>query len=267
MSDTTATVAPVNPLEALLNLITENTNKANAIADEAKSALGNTARDIKEARETSEDPQIVAFREWAEKHAAAYNDAVAKINEHILKAGIVKGASWDEKTTEQKKAEHKALLANIKQSKNALKVTYDAIGMPLPEFPEVKNFSGSVAKSAGGSTGTMRPRFDAITLNGEALVGKGASGRPTLSQVSQIVKSKTGETIGAGELLDMLAKEAGVTPDNLTALNDVEVEFTATDKDKVTHTFTLSVFKDAEPSEDESEVDSDESDEDSSEDE
>lgn len=229
--------APVNPLDALLNLITTKTEAANKIADEAKTALGNTAKDIKEARENSDDPQVVAFREWAEQHAAAYNAAVEAINKHITDTGIVSGASWDAETAEAKKAEHKTIVKSVKDAKAALGVTYKALGMAEPEYPELRNFSGSVAK-AGGSTGIRRPRFDKVVLNGVTLP------KATLSAVSQEVKSKTGQSVSASDLLDMLAKQAGVSADNLVGLNDTTVEFTETDKEKVNHTFTLTVYKD-----------------------
>jgi len=229
-----------NPFDAFVDVINKKTAEANAIAD-ANASQGKSAQQVKEIRETSEDARLVKFREWLEKQEAAILDARKQADEVALSLLADKGETWDEKTADAKKDEHKVLKKQIADAKSALATILGMSGVEMPEFTEVKNFGGSVSKSGGsGTSGISRPRFSDITLNGVSL--KQGDKRATLTQVSQKVKSDTGQTVTAGDLFALLTEANGGNSDYST-MNDISIEFTQTDKDGVVHTYKVTVFK------------------------
>lgn len=246
----------VNATDALLEIVSENVDKANAIALEAKSALGNTAKQIKDFREDSEttDTTIKAFQTNQAKILAKLEELTVKVNDYI-KSELLGSVSWTDEQTEAKRKEHKAYKSAAMEAYKAVANMNKILSLPEPEMPEILTFSGSTSKSGTG-TGTRRLRFDRVEVNGETV--------KNLSAVAQKIKSASGQSVTAKELQEAVFKAANSEDmDVIASLGDVEFKWTETDKDGVVHTFDVTVYKAADTENDEDDTD-DESDEDES---
>lgn len=246
----------LNPTEALFEIVNENVDKANAIALEAKNALGNSAKQIKEYREDPEttDTVIAKFQTDHAKILAKLEEITVKVNDYI-KTEKLQSVSWTDEMTEAKRKEHKEYKSTATEAFKAIASMYKVLGQPEPEMPELLTFSGSSGKSGTG-TGTRRLRFDRVEVNGETV--------KNLSAVAQKIKSASGASVSAKELQKAVFEAAGSDDmDVIASLGDVSFQWTETDKDKVVHTFDVTVYKSAdtdttEPDEDESEESEDE---------
>lgn len=246
--------AIANPTEALLQVVSDNIDAANAIALEAKAALGNSAKQIKDYREDTEttDDVVKEFQRKQGMLLAKLEEITVEINNHIR--GILGTATWSEETTEAKRKAYKEHKSTATEAFKAVKSMYSILGMPEPEMPELLTFTGA-AKSGATGTGTRRLRFDRVEVNGEVV--------KNLSAVAQKIKSASGATVSAKDLQSALFAAANTEDmDEIAALGDVSFQWTETDKDSVTHTFDITVYKSVESddAEDESDDDADESD-------
>lgn len=225
-----------NPTEALLELVEDNANKANEIATAAKSALGNSAKMVKDFRENSEteDEKIRAFQKSYAAAMAKIEQATVQINDYI-RTTYLKTEAWDEETEKAKRAEHKGYVSAAREAYKAVAKMHELLGLEAPTMPEILTFSGSTAK-AGGSTGIRRLRFDRVEVNGEAV--------KNLSAVATKIKGKTGEAVTAGDLQKVVFETAKTEDmDEIAALGDVSFNWSSTDKDGVSHEFEIVVYK------------------------
>lgn len=232
-------------ISALVAVATEMIGKANTFATdvaEKTKASSLTGKEIREIRETSDDPRLVAYRQFEEA-------AKAKMAEEREKADKIarslsseaSGEVWTDDDHDRAKDTHKELSTSAKSTIKALADMAEVLGEEMPELPALLTFSGAVPKKSGSRpTGISKPRFDGIEVNGQP-VRPAASGRPTLSGVSQMILDKSGVRMGAGEILDVFAKEYG-TRDPFS-LNGVSVTITTTDEDKIMHEFEITLYR------------------------
>lgn len=216
----------------LVEAATAKYGEANAIAEKVAKSHGSVAKDVKEARENSEDPTVVKFREWFEKAQAKINDEVEKINAYIVGEGaIVKGATMTEDEIAKAKETHKELKRAAAEAWGAAETVAKILGATMPEKPEVLTFSG---KASSGSTGTggRRLRFARVEVNGAEV--------KNLSAVSQQIKSKTGKSVSAADLQKALFESAGT--DDLSKIGDHSFSWSETDGEGVNHSFDVTVY-------------------------
>ena len=229
MSETTSNAL----LDALVSVVEESTTEANAIAERVGEANVNVAKSVKEARETSEDEQIVAYREWEEKAQAAIEAKRTAINQYILDSEIVKGSTLTEDETNALHEEWKGLAAKAKGAAKMITQNAEMLNLTVPELPALLTFKGKAkASGSGNATGTRRLRFDRVEVNGETV--------KSLSNVSQKIKSATGVSVTATELQAALFESAGT--DDISKINDHSFQWTET-VDNQTHTFDVTVYK------------------------
>src|SRR3546814_268630 len=146
----------VNATDALLEIVTDNVDKANAIAVEAKNALGNSAKQIKEYREDAEtsDETVKKYQTDTAKIYAKLEELTVKVNDHIK--GILGTATWSDEVTEAKRKEYKEYKSAATEAFKAVANMNKILSLPEPEMPELLTFSGSTAK---GGTGTDRNSY------------------------------------------------------------------------------------------------------------
>lgn len=143
--------------------ITEQTEQANAVADKILNA-DNANKLIHEVRNTSEDPEIVAFRTWIEKANAQILKRELEIDQYIKDAGLVDVAPVD---IESETTNYNSLATQIKGMLGALK-TIPGSEDVLGSIPELKPIPGKrkASSTSSSSTGTRRPRLSSITVSG-----------------------------------------------------------------------------------------------------
>lgn len=242
--------------DAIVQLVanaTEKWTEANEIAARVAKSNGSVAKDVKTARETSEDETVAKFRDWLEKALAKINSETEKINGYILSNGIVHGNVMTDEEVASAKEEHKALAKAAAESWKAAETVATILGQTMPEKPEVLTFSGKASSgNGGGGTGGRRLRFSRVEVNGTEV--------KNLSAVSQKIKSDTGKSVTAKDLQQALFETIGT--DDISGLSDAEFAVSETDKDGNVHSYTVAVFRDKSDDATESdESDDDESDE------
>lgn len=232
---TAETTEPTTQNEAILALVakaTEKFNAANEIAKRVARSQGSLAKDIKEARENSEDEEVVKFRELFDRMMARVNEEVEKINKRIVEKGLVEGVeAMSDEDVAKAKDEHKATKAEGNEAWNAAETVAKILGETMPPKPEVLNLSGKASSGATG-TGGRRLRFAKVEVNGEEV--------KNLSAVAQKIKSKTGKDVTAGDLQKALFETAGT--DDMSKINDTSFTWTETDGDNVNHEFAITVY-------------------------
>lgn len=218
----------------LVENATEKWTEANEIAAKVAKSHGSVAKDVKTARETSEDEAVANFREWLDKALAKINAETEKINAYILEKGIVKGQTMTDEEVAKAKDEHKALVKAAKESWSAAETVASILGETMPAKPEVLTFSGKPSSgSAGGGTGGRRLRFSRVEVNGVEV--------KNLSAVSQKIKSDTGVSVSAADLQKALFETIGT--EDISGISDAEFAWSETDKDGNTHAYTVAVFR------------------------
>ena len=233
----TEAVAPATENEAILALVakaTEAYNAANAIAKRVAASQGSFAKDIKDARENSDDEEVVKFREWLEMALAKINENTDAINKRIVEKGIVKGAeTLTDEQVKTLKEEHKTHKDAGNKAWDAAETVATILGETMPAKPEVLNLSGKASKGGSGSgTGGRRLRFAKVTVNGEEV--------KNLAAVAQKIKGKTKENVTATDLQKALFETTGT--DDMSKINDTTFRWTSTDAEKVTHDFEITVY-------------------------
>lgn len=217
--------------DTLVQILSDKITSANALAEEAQKVLGNSAKTLKDARENSEDPKVVEFREWLAKAEASIDKRRAAIDEHIRTSLNLAGA-WTEEETKAKREEHKTMRGEIKELRTVVEGMVKFTGETLPELPEVLNFSGSV--STGGATGVRRLRLDKVEVNGKEV--------DNLSAVTALIKRETGKPVATADLQKAIFERAG-TDDVAKFPNDVNITWSETDSEGVTHSYDVVVYK------------------------
>jgi hypothetical protein len=226
MSKVNASLVP------LVTIYESAVQKANEIAQRVAASKGDSAKSVKEWRETSDTPEAVAYREWYEKAQAAILARQDEVNALAAKALGIKSLSEDEvKALEE---EYKPFATEAKTAKGLITNMSDLLKTEAPDLPELLRFkSGKPAGSTGGATGIRRPRFDKVEVNGVAV--------KNLSEVSALIKKETGVSVSAKDLQAALFERAGT--DDMDKFSDTEIGYEATDKDGKTHEWTITAYK------------------------
>jgi uncharacterized phage infection (PIP) family protein YhgE len=218
----------------LVAAATEKFTEANAIAEKVAKSHGSVAKDVKEARENSDDPTVVKFREWFEKAQAKINEEIEKVNAYITgEGGLVKGNTMTDEEVEKAKAEHKELKKSATEAWAAAETVAKILGAEMPEKPEVLTFSGKPsAGGAGTGAGGRRLRFARVEVNGDEV--------KNLSAVSQKIKSMTGKSVSAADLQKALFESAGT--EDVAKIGDHTFGWSETDAEGVNHSFDITVY-------------------------
>lgn len=218
-------------VDGLVMLAWEKAQSANAIADTVNNAKGNLAKSVKEERDTSEDPEIVAYREWEEKVFEEVNRRREVIDAKIV--AHLGGNAMTDAQIEEQETQHKTLARAAKDAWKAAETTSKMFGVTLSDAPALKTLGGRNSSVAGpASAGGKRYRFDDVKING-ASVG-------SLSKAALEITQKSGVKTTAKDLQDAFKDQEKT--DDVFKLNGVELPYTAT-KDGKTHSFTVQVFK------------------------
>ena len=219
----------------LVEAATEKFSAANVIAEKVAKSHGSVAKDVKEARENSDDATVVKFREWFEKAQAKINDEIEKINAYIVGEGnLVSGNTMTDAEVEAAKAEHKELKKAAQEAWSAAETVAKILGATMPEKPEVLTFSGkpSASGSGTGATGGRRLRFAKVEVNGAEV--------KNLSAVSQKIYSETSKRVSAAELQKALFESAGT--EDVARIGDHSFSWSETDAEGVNHSYDISVY-------------------------
>lgn len=221
-------------IQQLVAVATEKFTEANAIAEKVAKSHGSVAKDVKEARENSEDPTVVKFREWYDKAQAKINEEIEKVNAYILgEGGLVKGNTMTDDEVDKAKDEHKAIVKSAKEAWSAAESVATILGETMPAKPEVLTFSGKPSsQGAGGATGGRRLRFDRVEVNGAEV--------KNLSAVSQKIKSDTGKSVSAADLQKALFESAGT--EDVAKIGDHTFGWSETDADGNVHKYDVTVY-------------------------
>lgn len=244
MSENTETVETVETavettgnavVDGLIALAADKSKSANTLAEKVGNAKGNFAKSIKEARENSEDPEIVEYREWEEKVYEEINRRREIIDAKLAEALGTESVSAAE--LDKAEADYKVLARAAKDAWKAAQSTAKMFGVKIPEHaPELKTLGGRSSSVAGpaGSSG-RRFRFDDVTVNGES-VG-------SLSKAALVISGKAGTKVTAKDLQDALIDTAKT--DDVSKMNGVSFDHTVT-LDGKNHVFGIVVYKSVE---------------------
>lgn len=218
-------------VDGLVLLAWEKAQEANGIADTVNNAKGNLAKSVKEERDTSEDPEIVAYREWEDKVFEEVNRRREAIDKKIVER--LGGNAMTDAQIEEHEGNHKVLARAAKDAWKAAETTSKMFGVTLGAAPALKTLGGRNSSVAGpASAGGKRYRFDDVKVNGQS-VG-------SLSKAALEISQKSGVKTTAGDLQAAFTDQEKT--DDTYKLNGVTLPYTAT-KDGKTHEFTIQVFK------------------------
>lgn len=221
-------------VDGLVALAVDKANAANVIAETVSNAKGNLAKTIKEIRDTSDDEEIAAYREWEEKVFEEVNRRREVIDAKIV--AEVGGNAMTDAEIEAQETEHKGLARAAKDAWKAAETTAKMFGVTsdaLGAAPSLKTLGGRNSSVAGpASAGGKRYRFDDVKVNGES-VG-------SLSKAALEISQKSGVKTTAADLQNAFTESEKT--DDVYKLNGTSVLYTAT-KDGKTHEFTVEVFK------------------------
>lgn len=144
-----------------LNTIREQTEAGNAVADKVIHA-DNANKLLAEVRETSDDPEIVKYREFLENAYAQLAESEKKIDDYILSQGMVDTTPVD---VEAETTKWKEISTTVKAMTNAIKTLPGFDETKLADIPELKSLPGTrKASTSSGGTGVKRPRIASIAV-------------------------------------------------------------------------------------------------------
>jgi hypothetical protein len=222
--------------EAIVQLVavaTEKFTEANTLAEKVAKSTGSIAKDVKEARENSEDETVAKFREWYDKAQAQINKKIEEINAYIVEQKIVNASVMTDDEVAKAKEEWKALTKAAKEAWGAAETVAGIVGAEMPTKPETLTFSGKTSSGGTGSgTGGRRLRFARVEVNGEEV--------KNLSAVSQKIKSDSGKTVSAADLQRALFESAGT--EDVAKIGDHTFGWSETDADGNTHKYDITVY-------------------------
>jgi hypothetical protein len=219
------------PLDALVSIYVAAVESANRIAQTVQASKGDSAKSVKEWRETSDDAAAVEYREWYEKAQAAILAKQDAINAKAAEALGVKTLSEDDvKALEE---QYKPFAAEAKTAKGLLTNMSELLKIDAPEVPDLLRFkSGKAGGATGNATGIRRPRFDRVEVNGTTV--------KNLSEVSALIKKESGVSVSAKELQVALFESAGT--DDMDKFSDTEILWSET-VDGTQHNYSITAFK------------------------
>lgn len=221
-------------VDGLVTLAVDKAAEANKIAETVSNAKGNLAKSIKDVRDTSEDEEIAAYREWENKVFEEVNRRREVIDAKI--AASLGGNAMTDAEIEAQETNHKALARAAKDAWKAAETTAKMFGVTeeaLGAAPSLKTLGGRNSSVAGpASAGGKRYRFDDVKVNG-ASVG-------SLSKAALEISQKSGVKTTAADLQSAFTESEKT--DDVYKLNGTSIAYSAT-KDGKTHSFTVEVFK------------------------
>ena len=203
--------------------------QANGIAAQLNAA-GNVLKLVHEVRENSEDPKLVAFREYRENVLKALADAETEAETHIRDAGLVNVEPVDVEALSKE-------YATLADQANAVRGTIVKIfgEDAVKEWPNLVKPDGM--RKAGAATGTPKPRWQSITVGGKEIftetVKDGVTTRAvTLTALSQWMTTQLprGQAVDSSKLRDEVFVAAGTK--DISTLNGRPVEMVFTSGDK-----------------------------------
>lgn len=209
----------------LVNKYAEAAKAANAAADEYKNLTADNDKRVADFVNTSEDEQIVKFREMRDKVQKQIEAAQAKMEEQAKAAREY--AASQVSLTEGDPAEVKSRYLEARATATALRKAFalitdeETVNKIVEEngIQEVISLKGTATK--GAATGIRRPRISAATVNGEPVANK--DGKASFTELTKYVSSKFGKVTG-DDLRNAAATAAGT--DDLNSLADgTEVAF------------------------------------------
>lgn len=214
--------------------------KANDLGQQLIAAKSDPDAQVKAVIETSDDPNIVKFREARAKIqediatlTARLENGTAAITDHARTLVLSVGSDFDYEET------HKAFLAARREANEARKALL-IIGQHLPtpihsdeDLDKVLAEAGAPTEvisirgqrsGAGGGSGVRRPRISAATVNGAPVADE--EGKVTFTSLTQFISKEIGK-VGPNAVRDAAFAAAGT--DDLSSLDpETVIEFTVT---------------------------------------
>jgi len=208
-------------------MVSDQINRANKIAEEIANSRVNVGKVVHEIRqdENATDPEVKKYQEFVAKAEAAMEDRRKKIDEHI-KTNLVKASEMSDEVFEQKKAEYLELKKGAQSAQKLAALIPGFSPEVFADVPALQTLSGG---TAGGATGTKRPRLSFLSVNGEEVfVTKKAddgteSKSYTFTNAAAFISKAAGTKVSPSDL-SAAAFEAAKT-DDLSTVNDVEYSY------------------------------------------
>lgn len=164
MSDTTtASNGLVDVAQAALVGQVEHLNSLVELIHSADTDPGRLIADIRDD-ENASDATVKAFQNWREQAQAAIEAKTAEINEHIKAHLMPKAQDIDVDALKTEYSEGKKV---VSQGLVWLK-SLPGFNEETSPIPALKSLRGGTV-SAGGTTGTRRPRVEDILVNGKSV--------------------------------------------------------------------------------------------------
>jgi hypothetical protein len=212
---------------ALIDLWTAKVDEANAAAVNYRQATSGKDEAVATLLNTSDDDQIVAFREWRAKVQAQIDAALATIEAKTAEVREYAESNLDASDVDPEALKKTYLDARAEATKmraglvgffgeEAVAKIVEAEGIE-----EITNLRGTNRK---GATGIKRPRLESATVNGEAVE---KDGKVSFTLLGQHVSKHFGKVSG-NDLKDAAFAAAG-TNDLSTVNEPVNYSFTLSD--------------------------------------
>lgn len=203
-------------------------DEANKAADEYKALTADSDKRLADFLNTSDDENIVKWREQRDKVQAQIEAAQAKLEEQEAKAreyaeGQVASAEGDPAEVKTRYVEARKTANDLRKALVLLtdEETVNA-AVESAGITEVISLRGTTTK--GAATGIRRPRISAASVNGEAVANK--DGKTSFTVLADYVTRKYGKVSG-DDLRNAAFTAAGT--DDLNSLDEgTVVEFTYT---------------------------------------
>lgn len=171
MTETETTTAPTvnrddlgEVAKILLAEVEQETTKYNALAGQIEAATGDQGKAVHNLRETSEDPEVLKFRDFVEALDAKREAAVQKIHAYIEK-NLLQSSSMTPEEVEEAKTSLKAQRKEINELRG-LFLSRAKIEGADSLLPEIK---GARKSAAAPGSGAPKPRVASITVDGEEM--------------------------------------------------------------------------------------------------
>jgi len=209
-------------------MVADQITKANKIAEEIANSRVNVGKVVHEIRqdENTTDAEVKKYQEWYAKAEAAMEDRRKKIDEHI-KTNLVKASEMSDEVYEAKKAEYTELKKGAQSAQKLAALIPGFSPEIFSDLPALQTLSGG---TAGGTTGTKRPRLSFLSVDGEEVFvtkkdeKEGTESKSyTFTNAAAFISKKAGTKVSPSDL-SAAAFEAAKT-DDLSTVNDVEYSY------------------------------------------
>jgi uncharacterized protein YhaN len=215
-------------------MATDLTNEANEIAADVQKSRVNVNKVVHEIRkdEATTDTKVKAYQERMAKAQEQIEKWTSEVDEYI-KTNLVSASSMSDEVYEAKKTKYAELKKSIK---NTLSLAASLPGYSAELFtdvPALQTLSGGT--SAGGSTGTKRPRLAEITVNGTPTFTVKNEGKEdeskayTFTAAAAHISKDSGVKVQPSDLSAAAFAAAG--SDDLSSVTSVEFNYSAGDKE------------------------------------